>query len=306
MISTMNRVLIIGASGMLGSMVTHYLSMNPKIELFSTLRRPIKETKWYMSKSFELDLNHDPINKLSHILQMSSPDYIINCVGIIKPFCRDDNMLGVYNAININARFPHELAHCLALEKGSTKVIQIATDCVFDGKEGNYNETSLHNAVDVYGKTKSLGEVVDDNFLNLRCSIVGPELNGNISLLNWFLSQKDFSTVEGYNHHKWNGVTTLQFAEFCEKIIIDNSFIHLRDLNHILHYVLNETVTKYQLLSIFNEVFDRKINIKKVNSGNESCDRTLSSIYLDTIQSSMVNAFKALKDFMNEEKVYNV
>ena len=98
-------------------------------------------------------------------------------------------------------------------------MIQIATDCVYSGKTGGYNEDSLHDALDAYGKTKSLGEVRSSTFLNIRSSIIGPEINHKVLLLEWFLKQPKGAVLNGFSNHLWNGVTTLQFAELCLTII---------------------------------------------------------------------------------------
>ena len=74
--------------------------------------------------------------------------------------------------------------------KNNIKVIQIGTDCVYSGKKGLYSETDKHDPLDVYGKSKSLGEVFDGSALIIRCSIIGPEFKKQKSFLfEWFLNQ---------------------------------------------------------------------------------------------------------------------
>ena len=131
----------------------------------------------------------------------------------------------------------------------------------------------------MYGKTKSLGEVCQVNFLNIRTSIVGPEKTSKTSLLEWFLSHVDGETVDGYANHYWNGVTTLQFAHLCKQIIDDGSFTSLREINHTIHYLPNSKVSKYELLNLFNEAFNRNIKVIKSSANIDSVDRTLSSAY---------------------------
>ena len=103
---------------------------------------------------------------------------IINCIG---KFISDNSKEQIYSSIKVNSLFPIELSKYIKLKK--IKLYQIATDCVYDGKAGNYDENSRHNAIDVYGKTKSLGEVKDNNFYNIRVSIIGKELNTKNSLV---------------------------------------------------------------------------------------------------------------------------
>jgi len=252
------KIAIFGATGMLGSTV---------LEVFSKTNHEIVATARKQSERFvKFDAQNFNENELISVL--NGCDYAINCIGIIKPYIHDDNSFEVQRAIEVNGLFPHKLAK--AAEKTGTKIIQIATDCVFDGAKGNYLETDKHNALDVYGKTKSLGEVVSENVLNLRCSIIGPELKGKTSLLEWFLNQPRDAQINGFTNHLWNGVTTLAFAKICVGLIENNSW-H----NGLQHIVPDDFVTKAQLLKDFAIIFDRKdIKIKDFGA-QEAIDRTI-------------------------------
>ncbi|MBD5391361.1 sugar nucleotide-binding protein [bacterium] len=173
-------------------------------------------------------------------------DYIINCIGVIKPYIHDNNSDEVSRAIKINAEFPHWLSNLDA------RIIQIATDCVWDGVRGAYTETDAHNATDVYGKTKSLGEVAADNFLNLRCSIIGREKKSFLSLLEWFLNQPANAKLNGFRNHLWNGVTTDAFADICAGIITNDAWFA-----GMQHVVPADTVSKADMLHTFADRFGR-------------------------------------------------
>ena len=123
----------------------------------------------------------------------------------------------VNEAIKVNSLFPIQLSKIIKLKKN--KIYQIATDCVYSGEKGNYVEMSKHDALDVYGKTKSLGEVNKKNFFNIRVSIIGKEINTKNSLVEWFLSNKKKEKIFGFTNHLWNGVTTSVFAEVLFTII---------------------------------------------------------------------------------------
>lgn len=179
-------------------------------------------------------------------------DWIINCVGKIKPYCDD-----VPLAIKVNALFPHTLP---------PKTIQIATDCVYSGKKGKYVESDPHDALDVYGKTKSLGEA--SHIKNLRCSIIGPEIKNHISLLDWFLSQKE---ANGFTNHLWNGITTYHFSKIVQGAIREG--IELPTLQHI---VPADKVTKAELLRIIAKAYKKKIKITDIEA-DEAIDRTLDT-----------------------------
>ena len=269
----MTNVLILGKSGMLGSMVYDYFRNFTNLNVYGTVRNPdylrgndllfdVYNFKQLEEKDF-VDLNID---------------YIINCIGITKPFSKDNDPEGVKRAIAINSKFPWQLAEYAS--KHNIKVLQIGTDCVYSGKKGLYDEDSLHDPLDVYGKSKSLGEVFDGTALIIRCSIIGPEPKDQKSfLLEWFFNQPQGGTIGGFEHHLWNGVTTLQFAQICEKIIVSNSFDELLQKSYVHHFTPNTTVNKYELMNIFNETFKKELAINQINKPDEKVDRTLTSKY---------------------------
>lgn len=264
---TSKKILVLGVTGMLGWMVYDFFRNNSNHRVVGTSReRKNKNLKYFNAREFI----YNP-KRFSFVRKF---DYIINCIGIIKPYCKDDDSVGVINAIEINALFPHKLNNYC---KDKINIIQIATDCVFSGAKGKYSEDSPHDALDVYGKTKSLGEVFTDNFLNIRCSIIGHELKNNLSLLEWFLSQPDNSELKGFSHHKWNGVTTLQFAKLCLTIINKNKFASLVKASPVHHFVPNTSVTKYQLLTIMKAVYGKDVSITKINDIGPKVDRTLAT-----------------------------
>jgi len=255
----MINILVLGVSGMLGAMVFDYLSKNNDFNVYGTVRN----SKYQTNRVFLFDA-HDTTQLEQKKFVDLKINYIINCIGITKPFSKDDDPAGVIRAIKINSNFPWELAKYA--KKYNIKVVQIGTDCVFSGEKGNYNEDDPHDPLDVYGKSKSLGEVFDGTTLIIRCSIIGPELKKEVTfLLEWFLNQKKSGTISGWEHHTWNGVTTLQFAQICEKVIEMNYFDKLVKISHVHHFLPNSIVNKYELMNIFNDIFDKKLKINRVN-----------------------------------------
>jgi len=266
-------ILILGASGMLGSMVVDYLSRNKSFHVTATVRThhyldklkaTIKEVDWQL---FSVKDNAETVNRF---VSLGRFDWIINAIGIIKPYARDDQTAERENAIKINALFPYWLA--TATEKNGSKILQIATDCVYSGNKGHYVESDKHDALDVYGKTKSLGESPSDSFHHLRCSIVGPEIKSFLSLQEWFLRQPDNAQVNGYSNHMWNGLTTLHFAKICEGII--TSGISLPKLQHIIP---SGEISKNSLLNKYASVYERQdIQITAIEAPT-IIDRTLKT-----------------------------
>ena len=249
------KTAILGKTGMLGSEVEKaFLENNQNI--VATTRR-------------ELDAQTASVEDIKKIID--GCDYVINCIGIIKPYIHPENSFEVQRAILVNGLFPHKVA--TAAKQTGSKVIQIATDCVFDGVKGSYVENDLHNATDIYGKTKSLGEVQAENFLNLRCSIIGREQKSYLSLLEWFLNQPKGAKLNGFKNHLWNGVTTRAFAKLCLGIINNNAFF-----NGLQHVEPADILSKAQMFHCFREIFDRKdIEIKDIEA-DVAIDRTVVTL----------------------------
>ncbi len=268
--SMKQKVAVLGATGMLGSMVDRYFRAGGQLEVYSSVR-----TDTVGPQQFYFDASQYVCGSGALPGILKEVDYLINCIGVLKPYSKDDDEAGVIRAIEINALLPHRLAE--DLKQSSVKIIQIATDCVYSGRTGNYTEDSPHDALDVYGKSKSLGEVREPNYLNLRCSIIGPELKAKLGLLEWFLNQKPGAKLSGFAHHQWNGISTLQFAKICEKIILSGQWENLRKASYVHHFIPNNAVSKYDLLNIFQRVFNTTFMIEKISDVGEALDRTLSS-----------------------------
>jgi dTDP-4-dehydrorhamnose reductase len=243
---------------MLGAMVFDWLRRDPGLDVAGTARTsPVAGTTSARNPGGAIhafDVEQGTLPTLSDV------DWVVNCIGIIKPYIRDDDRAEVLRAIQVNSLFPMRLAE--AAERSSTRVLQIATDCVYSGRDGKYTESAPHDATDVYGKTKSLGEVRSPNVTHLRCSIIGPEVKGQVSLLSWFLKQQVGATLNGYRNHQWNGVTTLHFAKLCWGIIREQ-----RTVPHVQHVVPANDITKADLLRSFAREYAREdLTINEVDA----------------------------------------
>ncbi|MEE8239134.1 MAG: sugar nucleotide-binding protein [Nitrososphaerales archaeon] len=266
----MPQVLILGGRGMLGKMIDRILSESDIITVKRTSR-----CNAYDDFYFEVE---DGTEVLRQILMCHGPfDYVINCIGILRDAVDEEDSKSVRRAIIVNSLFPHDLA-TLAHETGA-KVIQVSTDGVFSASSGICYEDSPVNCGDIYGKTKKLGEVIAPDFLILRCSIVGPDPIWKKGFLEWFLSQPQGAEVFGYTDHKWNGVTTLQFANLCRTLIEKGQFEEVRREGAIHHFCPNEVVSKYELLQLFKNVFKTDVMVKPSPCEGYSVDRVLDTRY---------------------------
>ena len=196
------------------------------------------------------------------------PDVVINCIGRIKPTIDESDPISVSETININSFLPLEIQKYAS--DNNVRYFQIGTDCVFSGKDGNYNEKNYLDAEDLYGKSKIVGEIVGINKYVIRSSIIGPEEGSGRSLLNWFLNNKS-SEVSGFKNHLWNGVTTLNFAKVLNGLIQTNNYSF--DLQHLIP---SDMVDKAQLLNFFKTYFDKKIDINEIDA-NDIVNRTLNT-----------------------------
>lgn len=265
------KVAILGASGMLGSMMLDVFAKS-KHQIVATVRSADLKAGYSNVEYKLLDAEEATVQTLKSLLK--DVDWVVNCIGVIKPYIHDDNAAEIIRAAKVNSLFPHYLGKAIQDEK--TKVLQIATDCVFSGEAGYYAEDDLHDPADVYGKTKSLGEVKIDNYYNLRASIIGPEKKTHKSFLDWVLTQPQNAELKGFVNHTWNGVTTLQFSKICLGILNSNP-----DLKNLQHIIPANVLTKYEMVESFKKYFRRDdIRVEKF-SAPKSVHRTLKTNYPD-------------------------
>lgn len=274
----MKSILILGSTGMLGYGVLSSLIKYKNFKIAASARSLSKITK--IKKIFPYDkvqkfhkLDASKIKQKNLDKLIDNYDYIVNCIGTIKPEINTNSSESIKNAVKINYMFPKMLENSI-LNK-NIKIYQIATDCVFSGKKGNYKENSKHDDLEIYGVTKSLGEIKSKNFFNLRTSIIGRELLTKKSLIEWFLSQKD--PVNGFVNHNWNGITTKVFGEFIYAII--NNQINIPNK---LHIIPKNVLNKYEMLKSFKKRFKTKFKINKFKP-KITIDRSLSTNHLDLV-----------------------
>ena len=259
-----NRVLILGATGMLGSTIFNYFTLKSGFDVWGTYRgeKPANGfIRGARAKIIPFQCGH-PEYDVHRFLEEVRPAVIINCIGIIKQRAEAEDVL---SAVPINTLLPHQLQ--TSAEKLGAKLVHISTDCVFSGTRGYYLEQDTPDAFDVYGLSKYLGEVKSKNSLTLRTSIIGHELGSKMSLLEWFLSQK--KQIYGYTDAYFSGLPTSEVAKVILDILTKN--IHLSGLYHLSA----NRISKYDLLSIINKVYGKNLDI--IPCDRVKLDRSLQS-----------------------------
>lgn len=258
------KVLVLGASGMLGNAIYLYLSNETEHQIYGSIRS-LDQINFFPKdtiKNFVILGNISDFEKNNDLFDRIRPDIVINCIGVVKQLGEANNPLV---ALPINAMLPHQLVKLCEIY--NARLVHLSTDCVFSGLQGMYKESDFPDARDLYGLTKLLGEVNYSNSITLRTSIIGHELNGNRSLLSWFLSQSD--SVKGFSKAIFSGLPTTEIARVINDYIIPN---------HNLYGVFNistNPINKYQLLEIFKDVYKKDTRIEVDDSLR--IDRSLDS-----------------------------
>jgi len=257
-------ILILRATGMLGHTLFKSLSKDTQLQVFGTARQ--KTAKTYFSKELakrvlvNVDVESD--QSLLTVFNKVKPDVIINCVGLIKQVGAANDVL---QAIPINSLLPHRLAYLAKQVKA--RLLLMSTDCVFSGKKGNYKESDQADCTDLYGQSKLLGEIIDQpHVLTIRTSIIGHELRGGHSLVNWFLKQKGVAT--GYTKAIYSGLPTIELANIIHTLVLPNPKLSG------LYQIASEPISKFDLLSLIANTYKKKVALTKAST--PKIDRSLS------------------------------
>jgi dTDP-4-dehydrorhamnose reductase len=247
------RILILGASGLIGHKLFWDLSARFG-DVYGVLHRDRREFSAY--RLFESERVIDNVDvrefeKLTGIFEALRPDAILNCVGITKrrPAIRD-----MVQAIAVNALLPHRLA-AWAGESG-VRVVHFSTDCVFDGRAGDYTEESPTTAPDTYGRTKALGEIRYDHTLTIRSSFIGRELSEFSELLEWLLAQRG-KTIKGFTQAWYSGVSTTVMTR-----VVGDILERFPQLSGLYQLALPRPISKYDLLCLAREAFQVDVHIE--------------------------------------------
>jgi dTDP-4-dehydrorhamnose reductase len=260
----MLRVLVIGGNGMLGHKLVQQLAA--RFDVWSTVRTTFENVARFGIFGRETTIDSvwlDDEESLINAIQLSKPDVVINAAGVVKQV---PNSNDVVTTLTVNAILPHRLNQLS--RKYGFRLILISTDCVFRGDRGNYSEDDDADALDLYGRSKNLGEVNDQRCLTIRTSIIGRELTTTHGLIEWFLSNHGGS-VKGFTRAIYSGFPTVVFADIIADLLLENP-----DLSGLYH-ISSDPIDKFRLLSLVNAAYKADIAIEPDDSFE--IDRSLDS-----------------------------
>jgi dTDP-4-dehydrorhamnose reductase len=245
------RILVLGASGMLGNAMFRVMAQGGHHEVYGSVRSA-SARKFFsrdLADNIITGIDVENTDALARLFLHVRPEVVINCIGLVKQLAEADDPL---SALPINALLPHRLARFCELLRA--RLVHISTDCVFSGRKGNYQETDETDAQDLYGRSKLIGEVDYPHAVTLRTSLIGHELDGAHGLIGWFLAQQ--GTVKGFTRAIFSGLPSCELA----RVIRDQILPHT-DLHGIYH-VAAQPISKFDLLEIVNRAYGKGLKIE--------------------------------------------
>ena len=248
--ATTTKVLVLGATGMLGNAVFRLFSASPGYRVVGAVRSQgaLHLFPASLHDSLISGIDAGDLDSITHLVASERPDVVINCIGVVKQRADANDVLAT---VPLNSLLPHRLARLCDLI--GARLVQISTDCVFSGHKGGYSEGDFPDAYDLYGRSKLMGEVDYAHAITLRTSIVGPELAGQQSLLGWFLAQQ--GSVLGYQHAIFSGLPTVELARVIRDCVIPRPA--LRGVYH----VSAQPISKLALLELIAREYGKSISI---------------------------------------------
>lgn len=250
---------------MLGNTAVRLFSQSPGFLTFGSVRSstiPIGLANNYHG-SIIFNVTGENLNSLLEVFENTIPDVVINCMGVIKTNSGNNSSLA---AIEVNALLPHRLAKLCGV--AGARLINISTDGIFSGTKGMYTEMDIPDTRDLYALSKYLGEVNAPHVLTLRTSIIGHELNGGSSLVDWFMKQQ--GVVKGFTRIIFSGLPALELARVIRDYIILNTELHGA------YHISADPISKFDLLTLVAEIYKKKIDI--IPDSSLVIDRSLNSI----------------------------
>ena len=242
------KVMVLGATGMLGNAVLRLFADSPGIEVYGTARSSVSRLRADLQARVIGGIDVGDFDDLSRAFAEVRPEVVVNCIGLVKQLADADDPLV---AVPLNSLLPHRLARLCRL--ANARLVHVSTDCVFSGTKGRYTEGDQPDARDLYGRSKLLGEVDYPNAVTLRTSIIGHELASAHGLVEWFLSQA--GGVRGFTRAVFSGLPTVELAA-----VIRDRVLGATTLRGVYH-VSAEPIAKFDLLKLVARQYGRSTEI---------------------------------------------
>jgi len=256
------RVLVLGATGMLGHVLLRLFAVSPGLAVTGTARSEaaLALLPPTLRPAVRTGIRAEADDELHALLRELRPDVVVNAIGVVKQLAAAEDPAV---ALPVNAEFPHRLA--AACGAAGARLVHISTDCVFSGRRGGYRESDTPDATDLYGRSKLLGEVDAPHAITLRTSIIGPELDGTHGLLGWFLAQR--GSVRAYRQARFSGLPTVELARVIRDHVLPNPQLHG------VYHVAAAPIAKAELLELFAQAYAHPVTL--VPADEPVIDRSL-------------------------------
>lgn len=258
------RILVLGASGMLGHAMVRVLAREPHHQVWGGVRSAQAAKHFAADPAVRIVIGSEAENepRLASMMREIRPEVVINCIGLVKqtPAAADP-----IPAISINALLPHQLARLCGVAQA--RLVHVSTDCVFSGRQGGYTEADMPDATDLYGRSKLLGEVDYPHAITLRTSIIGQELASAKGLVSWLLTQQ--GVVRGFTRAIFSGLPSCELAAVIRDVVIPRP-----ELRGIFH-VASAPISKYDLLHLINKEYKKDLHIEP--DGSLQINRSLDA-----------------------------
>jgi dTDP-4-dehydrorhamnose reductase len=233
------KVLITGGGGQLGNELTEIL---PKY--FNVLSTTLKKTK---TMPHALDITK--FQEVESVCNRFNPDVIINTAAYThvdncetnKKQAHDVNVGGLQNIVKACSK--------------NTRIIQISSDYIFDGKNGPYDETDQPNPINYYGKTKLEAENIlrgfHSKFLIIRANVVySSKFDIHSNFVSWV-----------YNSLQENlkiNVVTDQISNPTNTTFLANAIVQciLLQTEGIFHFGSEDVLSRYDFAVLIAKTFN--------------------------------------------------
>ena len=273
---------------MLGHTLIKYLISKNNLDVEFSVRNKSRQKlcKEIFNKEAKYFVDANEPSSILKAIEIYKPNFCINCLGIIK---QKEDAKNYIKSIQINSLIPHLISdYC---KRYDSQLIHISTDCIFSGKKGNYLDSDTPDPIDLYGRSKLLGEVSNSNAITIRTSIIGPEISSANGLFEWFRNKEGI--IYGYQNAWFSGFTTIELSRIIYKFIIQGKIKN--DIYNLSSYAIN----KYELLKLINKVY--VLNKKIIADNSVVIDRTLNcdkfSRETGFIQDKWENMIIGMRDF---------